>query len=157
MFATIIAIEVNEATLEFLLQEVFEKNVVTLRGTRYIPKVIVFYAYWGRNVEAYLSAFKRSVEEFHSLDIALEFGLVDLAQEAGKKCNQPSPDLQNVINKFWVGTCISKNSVYSISFKLIQHSYFLIWGGGGFQVSYFVCFHWEGGLLSVFNNINICM
>lgn len=103
MFATIIAIEVNEATLEFLLQEVFEKNVVTLRGTRYIPKVIVFYAYWGRNVEAYLSAFKRSVEEFHRLDIALEFGLVDLAQEAGKKCNQPSPALQNVINKFRVG------------------------------------------------------
>lgn len=59
---------------------------MTLRGTRYIPKLIVFYAYWGGNVEAYLSAFKRSVEEFTELGVALEFGLVDLAQEPGKKC-----------------------------------------------------------------------
>lgn len=59
---------------------------MTLRGTRYIPKLIVFYAYWGGNVEAYLSAFKRSVEEFTELEVAMEFGLVDLAQEPGKKC-----------------------------------------------------------------------
>lgn len=37
-------------------------------------------------MEAYLSAFKRSVEEFTELGVALEFGLVDLAQEPGKKC-----------------------------------------------------------------------
>lgn len=60
---------------------------MTLRGTRYIPKLIVFYAYWGGKVEAYLSAFKRSVEEFTDLEVAMEFGLVDLAQEPGKKCN----------------------------------------------------------------------
>lgn len=37
-------------------------------------------------MEAYLSAFKRSVEEFTDLEVAMEFGLVDLAQEPGKKC-----------------------------------------------------------------------
>jgi hypothetical protein len=61
---------------------------MTLRGTLYIPKVIVFYAYWGAKVKGYLSAFKRSMEEFRDLGILVEYGLVDLVHEAGKKCNK---------------------------------------------------------------------
>lgn len=71
---------------QFIFQEEFGKNVMTLRGTLYIPKVMVFYAYWGVKVQAYLSAFRRSVEEFKDLGVLVEYGMVDLAQEAGKKC-----------------------------------------------------------------------
>lgn len=98
-------------------EEDFEKNVMTLRGTRYIPKLIVFYAYWGGNVEAYLSAFKRSVEEFTELGVALEFGLVDLAQEPGKK----------LVSK-WIRSEVARNVPFTILFHtdvrndyLVQH------------------------------------
>ncbi|XP_062566447.1 uncharacterized protein LOC134228769 [Saccostrea cucullata] len=99
-------------------EEEFEKNVMTLRGTRYIPKVIVFYAYWGRNVKAYLSAFRRSVEEFRELGVALEYGMVDLAQEAGKK----------LVSK-WIRSKVARNVPFTILFHTDERNDYLIQEG----------------------------
>ncbi|XP_048760090.2 uncharacterized protein LOC125669548 [Ostrea edulis] len=99
-------------------EEEFGKNVMTLRGTLYIPKVMVFYAYWGVKVQAYLSAFRRSVEEFKDLGVLVEYGMVDLAQEAGKK----------LVSK-WVRSEVSRNVPFTILFHTDVRNDFLIQHG----------------------------
>ncbi|KAK3089315.1 hypothetical protein FSP39_002676 [Pinctada imbricata] len=63
----------------------FEKDIMTLRGTRYFPKIITFYAYWGRHVKDYLTALRRSIEEFTEVDLPMRFGLMDLTDDTSKK------------------------------------------------------------------------